>query len=600
MTLVLVFGLITILLLELSVLSAVIHRSLGGDAQLAAGSVSVRNAAETLLLQMEKNVYDYVRLNGTTNATTNLCQNCTNAIKGVSSLSPWISNATILTVINPESGATENTNMYGIAYVSDFSKMPYYQITAKIVSKDGVKYNVSRWILSNPCASSVGSSLSTIVFGKGSPGYNASAIDASGNMFFAETGGNVYVTNNGTLTTIAALASNVTAYSMVADGSGRVFFGQAGSGTGIYWTWKNGDLNKASTGLTNPGAYGLSPATDKVYFSTVDSTSNGPLLYWDAGTDAISTVTPSGNMNESSAVLSPSGNGLYFTYAHATAGRVLFWNSGTSALSTLSHNLPNIGGQALAAISNTAVAYGSASCSGTRPFLTKDGGTLTTINYNNCSPGYQSIKSDGNGQVYFGENASSSSRFYVWSTTGLTTIISGGKYAGVFSIQVDPSDALSVFFGANSMYYHWYKGTLTTIISGLAPGVNSLSKLGYKNSVIDLSASPRRIFFGDNISPANFYTWQSGTGLSTLLAQQTLGTVIKSPPIIDSTGRVYFGSGSNLYTWKSGVLSTIITSSTDIAPYAVDPTSPDTVYAGDTTNFYRWQPTASSSCARPF
>ncbi|MGE0201463.1 MAG: hypothetical protein AB7P76_10900 [Candidatus Melainabacteria bacterium] len=173
--------------------------------------------------------------------------------------------------------------------------------------------------------------------------------------------------------------------------------------------------------------------------------------------------------------------------------------------------------------------------------ITSGGGAggLTTILTGETKPGGDySMLVDANGRAYFGEMAASGS-VWTWNeATGLSTIINGISYPGQEDIQ------------DNQILY--------PLRSGIVADGSS------------------RVFFQNQTGTNNnLFTWNAATGLSTISVNQVSGgpgtNGVAASMAVAQSGRLFlgqnpgWGSSGQVLTWKSGVLSTLL-SSTDVSP----------------------------------
>ncbi len=106
--------------------------------------------------------------------------------------------------------------------------------------------------------------------------------------------------------------------------------------------------------------------------------------------------------------------------------------------------------------------------------------------------------------------------------------------------------------------HRWVKlnPCLTTSVATLTTILTGRPYPGYQSIVVD---SPNeRLFFGENNNPGNFYTWKDGV-LSTIVSGRNAPGVAST--LESSSGAVFFGeegNPGNFYTWKDNVLTTIL------------------------------------------
>ena len=135
--LVLVFIVLTIVTLELAVVSLILTRSLGDEGLLMSQNLVARQAADTAINQLTKKLYDYLVVNGQTSVNTDFAQGGSQAIV-----------ATDLSTTNPEGGTT--TGVITIdAWVAQ--RRGYYYKIAGRARSGAVDITAYRWIKMKPC-----------------------------------------------------------------------------------------------------------------------------------------------------------------------------------------------------------------------------------------------------------------------------------------------------------------------------------------------------------------------------------------------------------------------------------------------------------------
>ncbi len=180
---------------------------------------------------------------------------------------------------------------------------------------------------------------------------------------------------------------------------------------------------------------------------------------------------------------------------------------------------------------------------------------------------------------------------------GAVTTTDTGRDVGKGAILVDAQRS-RIFYGirdTDDAAAPW-DGQFIVNTSGTPSTVLSTGKRpGYLSSI--LNPSTGRVFFGDYAGDGKFYTWAPGDGSATeILTTGVSYPGLHSVAVHYATDRVYFGSGTNFYTWTSGGgLTTIHTTSGDYPGYfstAVDQNT-GRVFFGEykaSGNFYTWKP----------
>ncbi|MGE0201047.1 MAG: hypothetical protein AB7P76_08770 [Candidatus Melainabacteria bacterium] len=587
----LTFFFVILLTLEVTVVNLIAQRSLGEGAILSTQNISARYAQSAAFNRLEQALNQYLMNNGTTGIETAFAKGGAQEIDET------------LDVTNPETGSTETGTVNIQAWLAQRRGIWYkIGVRARVADIDLVAF---RWFKLNPCSNTSSGQagvLTTILTGGKKPGYQATAADSTGRVFFAEntgTGNNVYTWKESTgLSTVAANLQYPARDGMVVGADNRLYFGE-GSNTGVIRTWLNGVLSTISPSLINPGVAGAIKvsSTGRLFFGQENT--SGRMFTWQSG--VLSTISPIAFNNTGQQSIRIAGNGrLYFgNGAGCCAGNFFTWMSGV--LSTI---LPSAvgcpgGNGALAVDANNRV-YFSDSCTSTnaRIWTWEVGTGLSTISTAAKYPGHgNALVADNNNRVFIGEDSTAGRLYTYTTTTGLSTLVSGFDYIGVGggnedarSIGVDGNNR--VFFGGYNINRLW-TWRIDTGLSTLVSGINSM---GYESIIHDES---NRTFFMGSYNGNFVYTWDASTGLS------TIGSGMNDPgynkSVAAKNGRLIFGSWYEMRTWKAGDgLSTLVNTQDDTGKYSTVVANDGTFYFGqmqDPGNFWAWKPGSPlSSC----
>lgn len=272
----------------------------------------------------------------------------------------------------------------------------------------------------------------------------------------------------------------------------------------------------------------------------------------------------------------PGAHGYLSAMAVAPDGRVVFgerespgnlytWEekTGLSVLLTGAAYPASIGGVAVNADGRFVIAEETAP---SRVWSWRAGEALTTVISNGqWAAGMEALLAAEDGSFYLGQY-NNPGRIWRWHPSeGLSVLASGINQPGPRSLLVDLVQE-RVYFG-NSVspggkYYMWAKATGT-----LSEVVSSGGRVGFESKDI---APDGRIFMGENRIPGNFYTWKDGV-LQTIVA--SFGRVYyPNLQVSPHDGRVFFSDGTTArcFTWSATTgLTTIYsnrTCSTGIRP----------------------------------
>jgi ribosomal protein L24E len=330
-----------------------------------------------------------------------------------------------------------------------------------------------------------------------------------------------------------------------------------------------------------------------------EEASTGNFWTW-AETTGLSTLISSGKyVGYASVAVSPVDGRVFFGdggESNNPPGRFWTWHpsTGLTTIISSSANRDRPGSEAITIANDGRVYFGGYS---NYLWTWKDGILSTIINGTYGHPGAGSMAVGPDGRLFFGEH--NGKRFATWKDNGTATgALTALQTAGS---NIHPGSWLSVkvagdgrvFWGQESStgnVYTWKEGEPT---GGTAILPSNMTQPGNEQSMI--AAQDGRVFFGEmKATSARYWTWKGGV-LSTILTSGSYPGVMFGA-VVDSTNRVYFGDASatgSLWSWKEGVgLSTII--SGNGGKYAVDSSiaiAPDDriFFGGQNKNFYTYK-----------
>ncbi|MGE0201464.1 MAG: hypothetical protein AB7P76_10905 [Candidatus Melainabacteria bacterium] len=215
-------------------------------------------------------------------------------------------------------------------------------------------------------------------------------------------------------------------------------------------------------------------------------------------------------------------------------------------------------------------------------------GGLTTITPSNTTaPGMIVSEVASDGRVYFGQKTASA-KMWTWkSDTGLSTLKSAYSNDISLSLALSPADGRAFWSsvsGSDSMLTYLPGSGLSTVLANRA----------YTGDTNANVCSDGRLFFGDYNGPDAFYTWRADTGLSTVRTSLAVpGQYQYKNDVCAADGRFFFGDVDRFFTWKSNVLSTILSGRSYPGQASINTASDGRVYFAETSgtndNVWTWK-----------
>ena len=372
----------------------------------------------------------------------------------------------------------------------------------------------------------------SFVSGLSSP--SAVAVDGNFNLYIADSGSNSikkWTTSTQTLTT---LVSGLNAPGGVAvDGAGNVYI--ADTGNNAIKKWSKGSTTTLLAGLSGPHAVAVD-ANGNVYAA---DTGNNMIREWVAATGQPVILVSTGLTKPDGVAVDGSGN-VYFSSDASGSGGILKWNASTHDVTSLASSVSS-------------------------------------------SP--RQVAVDGFGNIYFADSAANKITEItpLFETLGATSLAVGSA-AGSSSLQLG--------FFPFDLFTSWTASTASSWlhlgIGGVAGG--SLSGAGGSIIVFALDANTgtsARSGIIDFTSGLALTVTQEGTSspaanvLSTLVSGLTNGAYGTA---VDSSGNVYFASGTTIQEWIAATRETtvLVASGVQASGLAVDGSG--NVYIADTRN----------------
>jgi hypothetical protein len=409
-------------------------------------------------------------------------------------------------------------------------------------------------------------------------------------------------------------------YSLViAEGDGRIYFGQADSSSGNFYTWHpSTGLTTIVTGQPYPGAFSTVVSPDgRVYFGNLGSNTTARFLTYKPGA-GLTTILQGSSTNPNK-WLEP---GRLSTQVSAT-GRVYFGSENNGASKTNAYKqymtwaptdpvvrtlvaMTTVGENGFGPGRNCSVVNpvtgGIYFCDGT-DYVNLIGrvlywdpatpGVTTVVNSSSTTFDYyrrrNNMHVDANGRLYFDNTAwwytpGAPTGFWSWAPDGSLTTIPTVQDENGNNCTLVTSDGSHVFFCnyyAGQLWdWNTSSNTSTLIFTGKTPGKGEYAESywehyehpQYKSAAEGMTVRPdgRLFFTDDNSSGSGIWTWRYDTGLSTILAPVSGAHPGQNNSIVyDDNGRVYFpgdvtqasnaSQGKPLYTWHETTgLSTIM------------------------------------------
>lgn len=584
--LILTLVVITMLVLEVAVISLIAIRGFGEEGLLMSQNISTRRAAEIALNRLNTSLVSYLNTTGTpAGADTAYAQN----VSPITSIT--------LTLDNPD-GGTSSTSITIDAWVKERKGNLYHLVgrarqgTTDILMHrwipiqacpDGLQLIMSDRYITTPSRewywntqypfvmtssedrvffgenSSTGEfwtwdetdGLSTIVTGEYKPGYEAMAVASDGRVFFGEpnpvASGSFWTWKADTgLSTIVDGAQNGIYPAHVFVGTdGRVAFSEYNqsftANRGKIWTWKNGVLSTIytpSAGGWGVGVFGMGPDSRIYYTANPNGDSDTETYYWLDGTPPTTGLVL--DISIELARVAPDGRIFMQRKGQSDPPALIYtWKPGLSSVSSSSplyswnYDTFQLGADS----SNNFYITKSDNSSTNDACYVSNGTTSITIasgggTNNLCYPLSGMTQVDS--KIYL-------SGMVYEPGTGLTTKYLSSGNNNLDDMVVDSTGRVSGNASdAPGAFITWKDGTLSTIVSGV-------DTMGERSVAVN---SDGRVFFGQNASSGTFWTWKEGVGLSTLATGTKIGYFSTATT---SAGRVFFGeTGSNarFWTWK--------------------------------------------------
>ena len=153
--------------------------------------------------------------------------------------------------------------------------------------------------------------------------------------------------------------------------------------------------------------------------------------------------------------------------------------------------------------------------------------------------------------VFGNDETGASNSLWSWKEgVGLSTLVNGIRRTGDRSLIAANDDR--IFFGADVnnavdvRFWTWKEGVG---LSTIASGINDMGR----TYAIAVQNSTGRVSFGSLDTSVAVLTWQADTGLSTIATSLTNAGAERSIAV-STDGRVYFGqnvSPGNFYSWSA-------------------------------------------------
>jgi sugar lactone lactonase YvrE len=365
------------------------------------------------------------------------------------------------------------------------------------------------------------------------------AVDASGNLYIADTVTGAikeWSPGTGQVSTLVSGLSSPTC--VVVDGAGNLYFNDQGTGAIKEWSPGTGQVaTLVSSGLASPHGVAVD-ASGNVYIA---DTGHGAIKVWNAMSHLVSTFV-SGLGLPSGVAVDGSGN-IYFT--DTDTHTVKEWNAGTGQVSILV-------GSGLSTPSDVVV-----DAAGNLYFPDRD---LNNVKVRSASTGQvsilvpaelalpQAVAVDGAGNVYIADTYNDAIREWSAATQQVTTLVSAGLYLP-YGVAVDASGNVYIADTNNSAIKEWSAATHTvsTIVS---------SGLYFPNAVaVDGAGNVYIVDAGNNA----IKEWSAATQtVSTLVS----GLSFPDAVAVEGAGNVYFADTGNkaIKEWSAAThtVSTIV------------------------------------------
>ncbi|HEY9744823.1 MAG TPA: WD40 repeat domain-containing protein [Oculatellaceae cyanobacterium] len=561
----LLLTLVTIMLLslEVAIVSTVATRGMGQEATLFTRHTAVRRGAETAINRLNTKIANYLNGQGTPNqAESWFAEGGSGAITNQS-----------LTLDNPDGGSTTSPVIIS-AYLAE-RKGSFYHLVGR-ARENGIDIKLHRWVQLKHCPEALQLILSDRrmnnpyrVLQYVDP-YPFVMADASGRVFFGEDSspGKFWTWHPDTgLSTIVTNESKPGYNTMAVTQDGRVFFGEDAA-PGSFWTWK------ADTGLSTLVAstnYSVAPAHDynsfvylapdgRVTWSESHYWGNGgrgTIWTWKEGVGLSTVLATSATVGSWGVYGIGPGGHIYFakiTTSPSWLAEVYYWLEGTTVKIANHHAYIDD----LKIAPNGRIAFQAGNDPG-RIWTWMPGSPLTINNFDSYThvihiPGISPFEDR---IFYAGKN---------WDTTAdqcrmrkpdgtLTTIASG---SGIDQLCGGPDSAHDIndafFLGTAANYQAFLPGFVWNSSSG------TTTRYLASDYFSEWGVSDDGRVFGKPKTSDAVVTWKNGV-LSTLVSG--IAGVGDKALVVRPDGRVFFGTNAangSLWTWKEGVgLSTLVT-----------------------------------------
>lgn len=511
---------VTLLTLQVAVISLVALRSVGETGVVATQKASARWAAETAILRLSETLYE--AREHTTLDALDITYSSANATPQ------------LLQANDPDSGGLQDTPIYISAWIAE-RRGSFYRLAGR-AQNGPVDITLYRWISFRPCQEST---LTTLLDGVSQPG----------------------------------------AQSLEVDSKGRVFIGQNAI-PGSLWMWDPGSrmLTTLLSVVDIPGATSLqvSPVDDRVYWAGVEG---GSIKSWtwhaDTGLSVLLSSTPPKNASVawSQSVIGPDGRLFIGESGNAMNPASFYtWSPQSNALSVLIENRPaQLGVQASLAVSPEGRVFVSET--GTVPGVLwswKEHAGLASVTFpaGVGNVGYSGYIAAGiNDRVYLG-GMTLMSDFWTWAPgsglSALATVNQVGAYMHPRSKTVGPPAITGpdgrVYFTTittpgNPRAYTWSVASGLSVLLTMPAG--QMSPVRFRLHENGVYIVPHQL-----ATPTSVWSWNASTGQLTTIIDSVPGT--SGDSAVDESGRLALGKqtavAGHIRVWDpaAGQLTTLL------------------------------------------